>query len=134
MLIEVSDVAGPACDSLCTPMSQTMEIVNKLMISYGCVSPALIFTVNYLGTVASFSDLGPLLKDVLDKFKWTRLAILYEWDDVWHVTAQNLQVLMASCRFKVNIDNDSCSVTFSMVTLFTCLYRPTLRGQVPMTS
>jgi hypothetical protein len=79
-----------------------MEIVNELMISYGCVSPVLIVSENYLGTVASFSDLGPLLKDILDKFKWTRLAILYEQDDVWHITAQNLQVLMASSRFKVS--------------------------------
>lgn len=118
-------MTGPACDSLCAPMSQLMETVNKLMISYSCVSPALVASDNYLTTVASFIDLGPLLKDVLDKFKWTRLAILYEKDDIWHITAQNLEVLMASSRSKVSIDDNSYSFTVSMVTLCMCLYRPT---------
>jgi hypothetical protein len=85
-------ITGPVCDEVCEPAGQVVQYINKIMVTYACVSGALLQINNVVSTVSSFTLIGPFVVEFLQHFGWTRVGIVTASDNVWQSTTTYLQV------------------------------------------
>ena len=81
------------CDEVCEPVGYVIESINKIMITYACVSGNLLQINNVVATVATYTLIGPFVVHFLNHFGWNRVGIVTSSDNVWQSTGTYLQVI-----------------------------------------
>lgn len=71
--------------------------MNKVGISYSCVSGVLSQLPYLVRTVAPYNVLGPFIGDFIAHFGWTRVALVTGQELIWQTTAQYLKVITCCC-------------------------------------
>jgi gamma-aminobutyric acid type B receptor len=87
---------GPACSPVSTAVGEAAKMWNLIVLSYGSSSPALSNRVRFrtfFRTHPPATLHNPTRIKFFDLFRWKRIAILIQTEEVWQSTAEHLETL-----------------------------------------
>ena len=86
---------GPGCSVGCVPGAYIAAHWNIPMVSWGCTATVLSDKTLYpyfVRTTGTFAGLGGLLRAILAKFKWDRIAIMSSTETAFSAAANDAKV------------------------------------------
>ena len=87
---------GPACSPVSTAVGEAAKMWNLIVLSYGSSSPALSNRARFrtfFRTHPPATLHNPTRIKFFKLFKWERIAILIQTEEVWQSTAEHLETL-----------------------------------------
>lgn len=97
---------GPACSPVSTAVGEAAKMWNLIVLSYGSSSPALSNRARFrtfFRTHPPATLHNPTRIKFFDLFRWKRIAILIQTEEVWQSTAEHLEMLARKHEIHVRI-------------------------------